>query len=57
VCKLRREQQSSNRPEEEIWTVGFHVQGVVGGARKKNGSRPLDLGPITRHPSDRTGDA
>jgi hypothetical protein len=25
--------------------------------RRRNGSRPLDLGPITRQPSDRTGTA
>jgi hypothetical protein len=37
--------------------VGFHVQGEVGGARRKNGYRPLDLGIITRQPLDRTGDA
>jgi hypothetical protein len=55
VCKLRRGQHSSDRREEEIWTVGFHVQGAVGGVRRKNGSRPLDLGPITHQPSDRTG--
>jgi hypothetical protein len=57
VCKLRRAQQPSDRSEEEIWTVGFSVQGAVGAASRKNGSRPLDLGPITHQSLDRIGDA
>jgi hypothetical protein len=47
VHKLRRAQQPSYWPKEEIWTVGFSVQGAVGEASRKNESRPLDLGPIT----------
>jgi hypothetical protein len=37
-------QHPSDRQEEEIWTIGFHIQKESGGAhRKKDGSELSDL--------------